>query len=42
MYGTQTKLTLDEIREAFENDVNMYGTQTGDGLVSVDRSLRMM
>ena len=28
MYGTQTIMNYRNIRELFENDVKMYGTQT--------------
>jgi len=29
MYGTQTTLETIRVGKKFENDVNMYGTQTG-------------
>ena len=30
MYGAQTKEARAEMREAFENDVEMYGAQTAN------------
>ena len=42
MYGTQTLTdTFPEFLE-FENDVKMYGTQTGSKLEEDDVGLRMM
>ena len=42
MYGTQTEIADILNYEMFENDVEMYGTQTENDLKSIVKSLRMM
>ena len=42
MYGAQTKRYAYQYADGFENDVEMYGAQTGDRSAIAERSLRMM
>ena len=42
MYGTQTISDRSDRFTRFENDVKMYGTQTGANAESSNASLRMM
>ena len=42
MYGAQTKKRIQSLQWLFENDVEMYGAQTGDRSAIAERSLRMM
>ena len=42
MYGTQTTVSISVFNGAFENDVEMYGTQTYINRVTVSIRLRMM
>ena len=42
MYGTQTLGLRSAIQLKFENDVKMYGTQTGHEFAAQVRGLRMM
>ena len=35
MYGTQTRVLKELLRNSFENDVKMYGTQTSKTVLAV-------